>query len=505
LVRGTRAKTNTKSIIQKVRSHAARQSVSVFLHLTFSVYMLKSLSLSVRFRSLFSFIRRALNSEHQDFTAMPVNKAVLLLAVPMVLELCMESVFALVDIFFVNRWLGNYAVTAVGLTESVVTIVYSLAIGLSMAATAMVARRIGEKDPDGAAHAALQSLWIALAVSVLITMAGLWYAGDILTFMGAESETVRMGTPYTRILLGGNLVIVLLFLINGIFRGAGDAAMAMRSLWIANLANIILCPICIKAFGLPGAAIATTTGRGIGVAYQVYHLFKGSGIVKFHRRHLRLQPALLASLAKVGAPGTLQFIIASGSWIVLARLVAETGHADASAGYQTAIRVLLFFLLPAWGLSNAATTLVGQHLGAKQPALAEQSVLVTARYNIMLMLVVSVIFVLFAGTILGWFTQEPNALRIGATALRIIGAGSIFYGAGMVFANAFNGAGDTRTPTVINFVGFWLVQVPVAWWLARGLGWGPLGVFIAVPTAEGLIALVSWLVFRRGRWKEVKV
>jgi putative MATE family efflux protein len=423
----------------------------------------------------------------------------------MVLELSMESVFALVDIFFVNRWLGNHAVMAVGLTESVITIVYSLAIGISMAATAMVARRIGEKNPEGAGEAAMQSMLLALAITVVVSIAGAWYAPDILRLMAADEETIAIGSGYTRILMGSSGVIMMLFLINGIFRGAGNAAIAMKSLWLANIINIILNPVLIWWLGLEGSAIATCIGRGTGVAYQLYQLQKGNSAVHLQAKHIRLNLPVMKTLAAIAAPGTLQFLIASGSWIVLARLVAETGHADASAGYQTAIRVLIFFILPAWGLSNAAATLVGQHLGAKQPDLAEQSVKTTTRYNIYFMAFVTILFVAGAPWIIRFFTKDAGAIQHAVLALRIISLGYIFYGIGMVMANALNGAGDTRTPTIINFFGFWMFQVPFAWWLAKSLALGPVGVFIAIPVAETLIALAAWVVFRRGKWKLVQV
>ena len=456
-------------------------------------------------RSVYHTIKLSLSDTQHDFTTMDIRKAIVLLAIPMVLELSMESVFALVDIFFVNRWLGNHAVTAVGLTESVITIVYSLAIGISMSATAMVARRIGEKNTDGASEAAMQSILLALAITLVVSIAGTWFAPDILRLMAADETTINIGTGYTRIMMGSSGVIMLLFLINGIFRGAGNAAIAMKSLWIANIANIVLDPLFIGWLGLDGAAIATCIGRALGVAYQVYHLQKGTGQIKLAKRHIKWNIPVMKTLAGIAAPGTLQFIIASGSWIVLARLVAETGQADASAGYQTAIRVLIFFILPAWGLSNAAATLVGQHLGAQQPQLAEKAVQITTRYNIWFMAFVTVFFVAGAPWIIGFFTQDAGAVSHAVQALRIISMGYIFYGIGMVMANALNGAGDTRTPTIINFFGFWMFQVPFAWWLAKSLALGPVGVFIAIPVAETLIALAAWVVFRRGKWKLVQV
>jgi putative MATE family efflux protein len=458
-----------------------------------------------RLLSVWHTIRLSLSETEQDFTKMNIHKAIVLLAIPMVLELSMESVFALTDIFFVNRWLGNHAVTAVGLTESVITIVYSLAIGISMAATAMVARRIGEKNPEGAAEAAMQSILLALVITLVVSICGVWFAEDILRLMAADETTIKLGTGYTRIMMGSSGVIMLLFLINGIFRGAGNASMAMKSLWIANLINIVLDPLFIWWLGLDGAAIATCIGRGAGVVYQLYHLQKGTGMVRLGLKQMHWNGPVLKTLAGIAAPGTMQFIIASGSWIVLARLVAETGQADASAGYQTAIRVLLFFILPAWGLSNAAATLVGQHLGAKQPSLAAQAVKATARYNIIFMAAVTILFVAGAPWIISWFTRDAAATLHAVEALRIISMGYIFYGIGMVFTNALNGAGDTSTPTIINFFGFWMFQVPFAWWLAKSLSMGPTGVFIAIPVAETLIALTAWIIFRQGKWKLVSV
>lgn len=458
-----------------------------------------------RIQAVYHTVKLSLSETTHDFTTMDTRRAIILLAIPMVLELSMESVFALVDIFFVNRWLGNHAVMAVGLTESVITVVYSLAIGISMAATAMVARRVGEKNNEAAGEAAMQSILLALAVTFFISIAGVWYAQDILRLMAADAETIAIGTGYTRILMGSSGVIMMLFLINGIFRGAGNAAIAMKSLWIANIINIILNPLLIWWLGLEGSALATCIGRAAGVGYQLYQLQKGSSTVHLRAKHIVLNLPVMKTLVAIAAPGTMQFIIASGSWIVLARLVAETGQADASAGYQTAIRVLLFFILPAWGLSNAAATLVGQHLGARQPALAEKSVNTTTRYNIYFMAFVTVFFVAGAPWIIRFFTHDTAAIHHAVMALRIISLGYIFYGIGMVMTNALNGAGDTRTPTLINFIGFWMFQVPLAWWLAKGLSMGPLGVFIAIPIAETLIAVAAWLVFRRGKWKLVEV
>ncbi len=457
-----------------------------------------------------ALLKQSLKGGEHDYTKGSLRGAIVLLAIPMILELSLESVFAVVDMFFVGK-LGANAIATVGLTESAITIVYSIAIGLSTAATAVVARRIGEKDPDGAAHAGMQSLLIALITTVIISIAGIIFAADILRLMGASADVVKEGAVFTRIMLGGSLAIILLFLINGIFRGAGDAAMAMKSLWIASLLNIILCPLLIYGYGpfpelgLKGAAIATVIGRSTGVLYQCYHLFKGNGTIKIKRWHFKWDPPVLKTLVEVAWPATLQFVIQSGSWIVLAALVAHTGGTDASAGYQVAIRNVVFFILPAWGLSNAAATLVGQNLGAKQPERAERSVLLTMKYNAIFMAGVMVLFLLFASPIISIFTTDPEVHRFGVLSLQIIGSGYIFYGIGMVMIQALNGAGDTKTPTWINFIGFWLFQIPLGYLLAKTFSLGPLGAFIAIPVAESAIALAAWYYFKKGKWKEVKV
>jgi len=454
-------------------------------------------------KGFFSYFREALNSEHQDFTQGSIRKAVFMLAIPMILEMCMESVFAVVDIFFVSK-LGAGAAATVGLTESCLTLIYSVAIGLSMAATAMVARRIGEKNPEGAAKAGAQALLLSVGISILISIIGIFYAADVLALMGADASVVAMGTNYTRIMLVGNLVIMLLFLINGIFRGAGDAAMAMKSLWLANICNIILCPILIDQFGLTGAAIATTTGRGIGVLYQLYHLFNGKNIIRIVRKHFIPNKEILTSIANIASTGTLQFIIGSASWIAMARIVSGFGS-DAVAGYTIAIRLLIFFIMPAWGLSNAAATLVGQNLGAQQPDRAEQSVWKTARYNAIFMAFVSVLFVVGAEFFVGLISKDPAVTKTAVTALRIVSLGYIFYGVGMVMINAFNGAGDSRTPTWINLFWFWVFQIPFALLLSKVLNMGTTGVFIAIVTTETCITITSVILFKRGKWKLVKV
>ena len=449
-------------------------------------------------------VRQSLNGEEQDYTTGNMKKAVFLLAIPMILELGLESVFAVVDMFFVGK-LGQNAIATVGLTESVISLVYSLAIGISTAATAIVARRIGEKNQEAAAHAGAQALVVSLIGTLAISITGSVFAPEILTLMGASQQVVAEGAIFTRIMFAGSSAIMFLFLINGIFRGAGDAAMAMKSLWIASFINIILCPVLIHFFGLKGAAIATVTGRSSGVIYQCYHLFKGKGILRFKRKHFNFDLPIVKSIINIAWPATLQFIIASGSWIILARLVAETGGTTASAGYQIAIRNVVFFILPAWGLSNAAATLVGQNLGAKQLLRAEQSVMLTARYNVIFMSLVMLLFMFCANPIIRFFTQDEAVVAYGVRALRIMGAGYIFYGIGMVMTQALNGAGDTRTPTIINFICFWMFQIPLAYILSEGIGMQSTGAFLAIPIAESLIALLAWYYFKKGRWKEIKV
>ncbi len=453
---------------------------------------------------IISITRQSLSGAEQDYTQGSISKAVFLLAIPMILELSLESVFAVVDMFFVSK-LGQNAIATVGLTESVVTIIYSVAIGLSTGATAIVARRIGEKNPDAAAHAGAQSIIVAMVATVILSIVGVIFASDILRLMGASSEVVTEGADFTRIMLGSSVVIMLLFLINGIFRGAGDATMAMRSLWIASIINIILCPIFINFYGLKGAAIATVIGRSSGVLYQCYHLMRGSGILKFKAEHFGIDVKQIKAIIDIAWPATFQFIIASGSWIILARLVAETGGTTASAGYQIAIRNVVFFILPAWGLSNAAATLVGQNLGAKQLERAEKSVMITAKYNAIFMAFVMVLFVFFSEPIIRIFTNETDVVTYGSRALQIMGYGYVFYGIGMVMTQALNGAGDTKTPTYINLIGFWCFQIPLAYFLAKGLGMNETGAFWAVPIAETGIALMAWYYFKKGKWKTVEV
>lgn len=455
-------------------------------------------------KKMIDTIKQSLNGEQQDYTQGSIPQAVVLLAIPMILELSLESVFAVVDMFFVSK-LGPNAIATVGLTESVVTIIYSIAIGLSTGATAIVARRIGEKNPDAAAFAGAQALVLSFFTSIVLAVLGVVFAADILTLMGASPEVVSEGTSFAQIMLGGSTAIVFLFLLNGVFRGAGDAAMAMRSLWIASIINIILCPIMIHFFGLKGAAIATVIGRTSGVIYQCYHLFKGDLILKFYKKYFYFNLEIVKSIIHIAWPASLQFIIGSGSWIFLTRLVAETSGTAASAGYQIAFRNFVFFILPAWGLSNAAATLVGQNLGAKQIDRAEKSVYIATKYNVIFMLFVTLLFVFCSGPIVGFFTADEAVFQHGVQALQIIGSGYVFYAIAMVMTQALNGAGDTKTPTMINFVCFWLFQTPLAYFLAKTMDMKAHGAIIAIPISQAVVAFVAWYFFKKGKWKEVKV
>lgn len=455
-------------------------------------------------RDFFAILKRALKGEAHDYTKGGIPEAVMLLAIPMILELSLESVFAIVDMYFVSD-LGQNAIATVGLTEAVITLVYSVAMGISTGAAAVVARRIGEKNPDGAAHAGAQAILIAIAVSILMGIPGILFAEDILRLMSASSEVISEGAGFARIMIGGNAVIMLLFLINGIFRGAGDAAMAMKSLWLASGINIVLCPIMIRLYDLQGAAVATVIGRGAGVTYQCYHLFKGDGVLKLKASHFGLDFAVIRSLVKVASPAALQFVIGSGSWIFITRLIAETGGTAASAGYQIAFRNFVFFILPAWGLSNAAATLVGQNLGAKEFGRAETSVYVTAKYSAVLMIFITLFLTLCAAPIIDVFTRDQVVAAHGIEGLRIIGSGFLFYGLAMVMIQALNGAGDTKTPTRINFVCFWIFQIPFAYLLAKVLNLNAAGAMAAVPAAESVMALLAWYYFRKGSWKQIQI
>ncbi len=461
----------------------------------------------------FKIILQSLKGEAEfDYTSGNLKKAVVLLAIPMMLEMVLESVFALVDLYLVGHLEhSSFAVQTVGLTESVLTIIYSLCIGLSMAATAIVARRIGEKNPEAAAKAGAQTLLISFFINLILSIFGVVYAKEILLLMGSSEASAEYGKTFVQIMMGGSISIVLLFLINGIFRGTGNATIAMKSLWIANLCNIVLAPIFVmgigsfEGWGLTGAAIATTTGRSIGVVYQCYHLFFNSKSLQIKFHQFLPEWEQIRAIVKVAAPGVMQFVIASCSWIFLAKLVAESGGDEASAGYQTALRLMMFFMLPAWGFSNAAATLVGQNMGANQLDRASKSVFLTAKYNAIYMGIIMLLTFLFAGKLMPFFTNDTEVIRIARQAIYIMSAGYVFYGIGMVMVNAFNGAGDTWTPTKINLFGFWLFQIPLAYFLAKYLGWNETGVFISVPIAETAISIAGIILFRMGKWKKVTV
>ena len=452
-----------------------------------------------------SLVRAALSGEEYDYTSGPIRQAVILLAIPMVLEMAMESIFAITDTYFVSG-LGADAVATVGLTEAVITLLYAVAVGLSMSVTAMVARRIGEKDPEGAAIVAGQTIWIGAFFALAIGIIGIRYGQDILRLMGASSAVIEQGSDYTSIMLGGAFTILYLFLLNGIFRGAGNANIAMRALFLANGINIVLDPCLIYGIGpfpelgVTGAAIATNIGRGIGVIYQLYHLFDGSTRIKLAIRHLNIVVNVMFRLLRISVGGVAQFLIATASWVVLLKLVSPYGSA-AVAGYTIAIRVIDVTILPAWGLSNAAGTLVGQNLGAGKPERAEQSVWKATKYNTIFLVVVALFFIAFAEPIITIFTNDPAIIEYGSDCLRFISYGYGLFAMAMVMIQAFNGAGDTGTPTAINFLCFWLVQIPLAYLLAEVLEVGPQGVFIAITVAESLVAIVGYLQFRTGRWK----
>ncbi len=459
-----------------------------------------------------------------DPTRQPLRRAIILLAIPMVLEMVMESLFAVVDIFFVSR-LGDHAMAGVALTESVLAIIYTVAMGLSIGVTALVARRTGEGNAEGAARGAAQAVILGLILAVLFGWAGLVYAPDILHLMGADEAVTATALPYTRIMLGGNVVILLLFLQNAAFRGAGDAAIAMRVLWIANGLNIVLDPLLIfgigpfPELGIQGAAVATTIGRGTAVLVQLYTLFSGGriswgriargsvdrgGALRLRRSHLRVQPALMARLVRLSATGTLQTFIGTASWIGLTRVTAIFG-AEALAGYAIAIRVIIFAILPAWGLSNAAATMVGQGLGAGDPDRAEKAAWISCRMNLYFLGAVSVFFIALAPAIVGLFGGTGEASATAITGLRIVSIGFVFYAYGMVLTAAFNGAGAVWTPTILNFICFWLVEIPLALLLSFTLGLGPTGVFIAMTISFSMLAVISAWLFRRGRWKTATV
>jgi putative MATE family efflux protein len=458
---------------------------------------------------LWPALRDSLRGKAHDYTSGSIGRAILLLSIPMVLEMMMESLFGIVDIFFVGH-LGRVATSTVALTESLLTMVFAVALGLSMATTATVARRIGEQNEEGAAIAAVQSIVLGLITSAIFGIAGVVFAPRLLALMGAAPAVIAAGHIYTAVMLGGCGVIFMLFLINAIFRGAGDPALAMRVLWIANAINIVLDPCLILGLGpfpklgVTGAAISTTIGRGVGVALQFWFLSRGTGRIKIRRDLLKLDFPVIGRMLRIALNGMFQYLISTASWLALVRLMARFGTA-ALAGNTIAIRIVIFAILPSWGMSNAAATLVGQNLGAKRPDRAERSVWQTGLYNMMFLGGVALVFVLFAKPIVGIFSNDPAVVEYGATGLRIMSYGYIFYAWGMVLEQSFNGAGDTATPTRINLFCYWVLQIPLAYVLSTRTNMGPSGIFAAIPIAESVLAVVCLLAFRRGRWKNQKV
>jgi putative MATE family efflux protein len=464
---------------------------------------------SEKAHTLWASLVEAVRGSHQDYTTGNLNRAILLLAVPMVLEMVLESLFGVVDVFWVGR-LGANAVATVGLTESMLSLVFSVGMGLSLSTTAMVARRIGEKDPEGAAVAGVQAIALGLFVSLVIGVPCFFFAPNLLRLMGASPEIVATGSGYTRICLGGSFAVLLLFLNNAIFRGAGDAAIAMRLLWVSNIINLMLDPCLIFGWGpfprlgVTGAALATLTGRSIGVLYQCYRLMCGTERIHILKRQVRLRLDVLLRLIRVSLTGILQFAIAHTSWIGLVRIVSIFGAA-ALAGYTIAIRIVIFVILPSWGLSNAAATLVGQNLGAGHPERAEKAVWRTGFYNVIFLGAVGLVFIFFPEPIVRLFTHDPAVVPLGAACLRIVSYGNLGYAYFMVMMQAFNGAGDTITPTIVNFFGFWLFEIPLAYWLAIPLHMHSNGAFAAIAIAESSMAAASAVLFKQGRWKEKKI
>ncbi|HEY6626437.1 MAG TPA: MATE family efflux transporter [Ignavibacteriaceae bacterium] len=459
--------------------------------------------------SIWQELKDAIRGSEADYTEIKIGKAIFLLAVPMILELIMESVFAVVDIYFVGS-LGASAVATVGLTETYLFLLYSIAMGLSMAVTAIVARRIGEKEKDKAGVTAVQAIFIAVIASIPFSLAGIFFARDLLALMGGDGWVLQHGASYMQWMLGGNLVIMLLFMINAIFRGAGDAAIAMRVLWIANGFNIILDPILIfgwgpiPAYGIEGAAIATNIGRGIGVVLQLWLLFKGGKHIKVLKSYLTINWVIITQITKTSLGGIGQMIVAMTSWIFIMRIISDFGS-EAVAGATIAIRIMMFSMMPAWGMSNAAATLVGQNLGAKQPDRAERSVWITGFWNMAFLICVAVTFFLFSDKLIGIITDDARVITIGSEWLHIVSYSYFVYGWWMVSSQAFNGAGDTVTPTKINLVFFWMIQIPLAYTMSTGLDLGYIGIFWAIFISETSVGLFTLWLFTRGKWKTVQV
>jgi putative MATE family efflux protein len=454
-------------------------------------------------------LREAVRGSEQDFTEGSLRRAIFLLAVPMVLEMSMESLFVIFDIFWVGR-LGAAAVATVGLTESLLSVVYTMAMGLSMGATAIVARRIGEKDTDGAARAAVQVIYIGLAVSFVLSVLGIAFGPRLLAVMGASPEVLQVGSSYVRVMLGGEVSVIMLFLLNAIFRGAGDAAVAMRVLWLANVFNIILGPCFIYGIGpfpelgVTGAAVGTTIGRSIGVMFAFSNFWREGGRITLRPEHWKFRPQLMARIARLSGSAVVQQFVGIASWIGLTRILAGFGD-NAVAGYTIGIRWIIFVLLPSWGLCNAAATLVGQSLGAKNPERAEKAVWKACFYNAVILGGLGLLFILFARPLVSLFTNVPEVMDYSADCLRIVSYGFVLYGYGMVLAQSFNGAGDTWTPTYLNLITFWVLELPLAYLLAHAFGYGPRGVFWAITIAFSFYAVAGGLIFRRGRWKKVRV
>lgn len=460
-------------------------------------------------KGLLASLREAIAGSERDYTEGSIGRAIFMLSVPMVLEMCMESLFGVVDIFFVAK-LGKEAMAAAALTESTLTILFAIAMGLSMGTTAIIARRIGEKNSEDAGVAAAQALILGSAISAVIGILGAWQAPELLRWMGAEPSVIATGTGYTRTIYGGSATIFLLFLLNAVFRGSGDAAVAMRSLWLANAINIILNPLLIfgigpfPELGVTGSAVGTTIGRGAGVLFQLFVLFKGEGRVQLTLAHMKLVPDVMRKLISLSLGGMFQYLVPTGSWTALIRMAATFGTA-AVAGYALAVRVVVFVILPSWGMSNAAATLVGQNLGANKPERAEASVWRAGLYNMVFLGGVGLVFLIWAPEIVSRFVSDPVVISISAAALRIFCAGNVFYAYGMVLTQAFNGAGDTYTPTMINLASYWVLQIPLAYLLAFPLQIGFDGIFIAVPVAESVLAAGAVYMFRKGKWKLQKV
>ncbi len=465
----------------------------------------KGTRFKARLRLFFSYVKESVSGTEQDFTEGKLSRAILLLSIPAVLEMIMESVFVIVDIYFVSK-LGADAVATVGLTESMITIVYAISIGLATATTSMVSRRIGEKNPDSASKVAFQAILTGIVVSILIGIPGALYSEKLLGLMGATDPIVRLMSGYTKVMLAGNVVIMLIFIINAIFRSAGDAAIAMRVLWIGNIINIFLDPCLIfglgpfPQLGVTGAAVATTAGRGIAVLYQFYLLFYGNKRIRLSFNHLRIDFRVVGKILKLSFGSIGQNLIGTTSWIALVRIISVFGS-EVVAGYTIAIRIVSFILMPSWGISNAAATLVGQNLGAKKPDRAERAVMITGWANMILLGAIGAVLVIIPSPFIELFIHEPAVLKGGTECLRIVSIGFISYGFGMVLVNSFNGAGDTSTPLKINIFAFWFIEIPLAWFLAIKSGMNEKGVFWAIVIAESIMTIIAFIVFRQGKWK----